>query len=148
MQTSSSSMIAQQTTRRKSHGDAGAIVVSIPCNLGIGGAVQTGFKFAREYDYDVVVRLDGDGQHDPKEIPALVCRTYVRARRTRSLAHVLSGKESDMKIPLGRRLGIKTFAFLGNDVNRTASHRYDLRLYVFEPLCDWRAGRLLAPGLS
>ena len=53
---------------------AGAIVVSLPCNLGIGGAVQTGLKFARDHHYDYVLRLDGDGQHDPLEIPALILR--------------------------------------------------------------------------
>ncbi|MDX1414514.1 MAG: glycosyltransferase family 2 protein, partial [Candidatus Promineifilaceae bacterium] len=51
---------------------AGAEVVTIPCNLGIGGAVQTGFKFAREHGFDVVVRLDGDGQHDPNEASSLL----------------------------------------------------------------------------
>ena len=41
---------------------AGAVVVRLPFNLGIGAAVQTGFRFALEQDYDVAVRLDGDGQ--------------------------------------------------------------------------------------
>jgi cellulose synthase/poly-beta-1,6-N-acetylglucosamine synthase-like glycosyltransferase len=44
---------------------AGAHVVSLPFNLGIGGAVQTGFRFAWEGGYELAVRLDGDGQHDP-----------------------------------------------------------------------------------
>jgi len=39
-------------------------VISLPFNLGIGGAVQTGFKIAREYDFDLAVQIDGDGQHD------------------------------------------------------------------------------------
>ena len=43
----------------------GATVVVLPFNLGIGGAVQTGFKYALEHDYELAVRLDGDGQHDP-----------------------------------------------------------------------------------
>ena len=51
---------------------AGAAVVSLPFNLGIGGAVQTGFKYALEHDYDTVIRLDGDGQHDPQQIPNLL----------------------------------------------------------------------------
>jgi glycosyltransferase involved in cell wall biosynthesis len=40
-------------------------VVRLPANLGIGGAVQTGFKYALAKEYEVVVQLDGDGQHDP-----------------------------------------------------------------------------------
>ena len=44
---------------------AGALVASLPHNLGIGGAVQTGYQIAFDGDYDVAVQLDGDGQHDP-----------------------------------------------------------------------------------
>ena len=39
--------------------------VSLPINLGIGGAVQTGYKYAKEHGYDLAVQVDGDGQHDP-----------------------------------------------------------------------------------
>lgn len=39
--------------------------VNLPINLGIGGAVQTGYKYAERYDYDIAVQVDGDGQHDP-----------------------------------------------------------------------------------
>lgn len=38
--------------------------ISLPINLGIGGAVQTGYRYARENDYDIAVQIDGDGQHD------------------------------------------------------------------------------------
>ena len=41
-------------------------VVNLPINLGIGGAVQTGYKYALRHDYDVAVQVDGDGQHDPE----------------------------------------------------------------------------------
>jgi glycosyltransferase involved in cell wall biosynthesis len=50
----------------------GAHVIQLPFNLGIGGAVQTGFRHAWEEGYELAVRLDGDGQHDPGELPALV----------------------------------------------------------------------------
>jgi len=46
----------------------GARVLRLPFNLGIGGAVQTGFRYAFEHDYDVAVRVDGDGQHDPAQL--------------------------------------------------------------------------------
>lgn len=39
--------------------------VNLPINLGIGGAVQTGYKYAKQYGYDIAVQVDGDGQHDP-----------------------------------------------------------------------------------
>jgi glycosyltransferase involved in cell wall biosynthesis len=51
---------------------AGAIVLRHPCNLGIGAAVQTGFLYAIAHDYDIVLRLDADGQHDPSYIPRFV----------------------------------------------------------------------------
>lgn len=41
-------------------------IVNLPINLGIGGAVQTGYMYAMEYGYDVAVQVDGDGQHDPQ----------------------------------------------------------------------------------
>src|SRR4051812_49190950 len=44
---------------------SGARVLRLPFNLGIGGAVQAGFVFARENRYDVMAQVDGDGQHDP-----------------------------------------------------------------------------------
>jgi len=50
----------------------GAYVVSLPFNLGIGGAVQTGFRFAHDNGYELVVRCDGDGQHDPAELPKVL----------------------------------------------------------------------------
>ena len=51
---------------------AGARVLRAPFNLGIGGAVQLGFVYALENDYDYLVQVDGDGQHDPGEIERLI----------------------------------------------------------------------------
>jgi len=50
----------------------GATVVRLPFNLGIGGAVQTGFRYAFEHGYDLAVRLDGDGQHDPSQLDRIL----------------------------------------------------------------------------
>lgn len=51
---------------------AGAEVINLNENLGIGGAVQTGYIYALKKDYDVAVQIDGDGQHDPKELEKLI----------------------------------------------------------------------------
>ena len=51
---------------------AGVTVVSLPFNLGIGGAMQTGYKYAALNGYDVAVQVDGDGQHRPSEVRRLV----------------------------------------------------------------------------
>ena len=53
-------------------GRLGAHVVRLPFNLGIGGAVQTGFRFAFENGFELAVRVDGDGQHDPAQLGALL----------------------------------------------------------------------------
>lgn len=50
----------------------GASVVSLPCNLGYGGAVQTGFRYAAERGYEIGVMMDADGQHDPQSLPDLL----------------------------------------------------------------------------
>src|SRR3954452_12700828 len=50
---------------------AGAAVVKLPFNVGIGGAVQSGFKYALQHGYEFCVQVDGDGQHDPREISKL-----------------------------------------------------------------------------
>ncbi|BDG07159.1 glycosyltransferase family 2 protein [Anaeromyxobacter paludicola] len=50
----------------------GAVVLREPVNLGIGGAVQTGYRWAAARGYDVAVQVDGDGQHDPGQLAALL----------------------------------------------------------------------------
>lgn len=51
---------------------AGAEVINLSENLGIGGAVQTGYIYALNKDYDVAVQIDGDGQHDPRDLEKLI----------------------------------------------------------------------------
>lgn len=51
---------------------AGARVLRLPFNLGVGGAMRTGFRYARDHGFDVVVQVDADGQHDPRDIPTLI----------------------------------------------------------------------------
>lgn len=50
----------------------GAKVLDLPCNLGVGGAVQVGFRYAYEAGFAYAIRCDGDGQHPPSEFPRLV----------------------------------------------------------------------------
>jgi glycosyltransferase involved in cell wall biosynthesis len=89
----------------------GALVVRHPFNLGIGGAVQTGLKFAQREDYDVVIRLDGDGQHNPSDIPSL--HSVLQA----SHVDVVVGSRflcaaENMSIPFLRRVGICIFSWV------------------------------------
>ena len=52
--------------------EKGYHVLNLPINLGIGGAVQTGYIYASENEYDIAVQIDGDGQHNPKYIEAMI----------------------------------------------------------------------------
>jgi glycosyltransferase involved in cell wall biosynthesis len=87
---------------------AGAIVARLPYNLGIGGAVQTGLRYAARHAYDLAVQVDGDGQHPPEGIPRLIDAL------DRTGADVVIGSrflgEGDYKASLARRLGIRLFA--------------------------------------
>jgi glycosyltransferase involved in cell wall biosynthesis len=51
---------------------AGATVLNLPFNVGIGGTVQTGYQYALDHGFDVAIQVDGDGQHDPREIGRLL----------------------------------------------------------------------------
>jgi glycosyltransferase involved in cell wall biosynthesis len=91
---------------------AGARVVQHPFNLGIGGAVQSGFRFALVNGYDRMVQIDGDGQHDPTEI----ARLQEALDADPSLDMVCGSRflSSDFRYPapISRRTGIHIFAFL------------------------------------
>lgn len=54
--------------------ELGVILLRLPVNLGIGGAVQTGLIYGHRHDYDICLQVDGDGQHDPAESARLVAR--------------------------------------------------------------------------
>lgn len=53
---------------------AGADVITLPFNLGVGGALRAGFRYAKRFGYQAMVQVDADGQHNPIEIPGLVAR--------------------------------------------------------------------------
>lgn len=93
---------------------AQALVLRIPYNVGIGAAVQTAFKFAARYQYDVVVRNDGDGQHAAEDIPRLIHRLQQGdvdvVIGSRFIGHDDSAQNGDYGTPLTRRIGITIIA--------------------------------------
>lgn len=90
---------------------AGAIVLDMPYNVGIGAAVQAGFKFAAQHGYTVVVRNDGDGQHDPADIVPLLHHLHSRDVDVVIGSRFL-GEDGDYGTPLTRRIGILLIANL------------------------------------
>jgi glycosyltransferase involved in cell wall biosynthesis len=95
---------------------AGAMVVSLPFNMGYGVALQTGFKFARRNGYEYVVQIDGDGQHETSCIPVLL-----EAVREPG-ADVVFGSRwlglTEYNGPLLRKFGKFFFAFVANILTR------------------------------
>ena len=86
-------------------------VITLPYNLGIGGCVQTGIKFAKKYDYDVVVQFDGDGQHRASDVSKII-------DSFKNLDFLIGSRFLDKADRRGnrstfiRRIGIKTFRIL------------------------------------
>jgi hypothetical protein len=89
---------------------AGALVVEHPFNLGIGGAVQTGLKFARVHDYDYVIRLDGDGQHNAGDIQ-MIANTLRSGEADLVIGSRFLESGVDWHIPMSRRIGIRFFGW-------------------------------------
>ena len=89
----------------------GATVLRLPFNVGIGGAVQTGFRYALEQGYARAVRLDGDGQHDPSELPKLLA-PIERGEADLVIGSRFVDANGSYRPPFARRLGIRVFARL------------------------------------
>jgi glycosyltransferase involved in cell wall biosynthesis len=95
---------------------AGAVVLSLPLNLGIGGAVQSGYKYALRQGFEFAVQIDGDGQHNPSETQHLVTQLI----------------EGDCDLVIGSR-------WLGRgDYVAPRNRRFGMKF--LEALVSWRAG--------
>ena len=90
---------------------AGAPVVRMPFNLGIGGAVQTGFVYAMEHGYDYMAQVDGDGQHEPSELYRLLDAMAARPGLDVVCGSRFLSDEHEYRAPRARRIGIRLFAF-------------------------------------
>ncbi|NJC88106.1 MAG: DUF2304 family protein [Desulfuromonas sp.] len=114
-----------------------ARVIDLPKNLGIGGAVQTGFKYADRNGYDIAVQFDGDGQHLASEIPKLL-----EALRSESASMVIGSRflreDSGYRSTFARRIGIRLFQvvnslLIGQRItdNTSGFRAYDRRAIEF-----------------
>jgi glycosyltransferase involved in cell wall biosynthesis len=84
--------------------------IDLPCNLGIGGAVQTGYAYGVRNGYDIAIQVDGDGQHNPNYIIDLVA-PIVRGEANMIIGSRYISKEGFQSTKL-RRVGIKYFSSL------------------------------------
>jgi len=90
-----------------------AFVITLPCNLGIGGAVQTGLKFAKRNNYDIALQFDGDGQHRADEITNLIS-PILKKEVDVVIGSRFCGKNDGFKSTFTRRIGIKIFEILNS----------------------------------
>ncbi len=98
--------------------ESGVSVLDLPFNLGIGGAVQSGYLYALRNKYDVAVQFDGDGQHVGREIMKLLHPLETGA------ADMVIGSRflvpSEYKVPVFRSIGIWIFSFVLSRIMGTA----------------------------
>lgn len=97
-------------------------------NLGIGGAVQTGYKYAKENHYDIAIQFDGDGQHDPAYISSIV--EPVLNGGDMCIGSRFVGNESEFKSTAARRAGIKLISWAIRLVTGTK---------IYDPTSGFRA---------
>jgi len=102
--------------------------INLSNNLGIGGAVQTGYKYALRHGYKYAIQVDGDGQHDPKDIPKLI-------EKSKEGFHFVVGSRfidrDGFQSTLSRRFGIKIFSLV-------------IRMFFGEKMTDATSGFRLA----
>ena len=101
--------------------------INLPFNLGIGAAVQTGYKYAYYNDYDVAVQFDGDGQHDINYVSGIIdpiinnkCNMCIGSR-------FIDKKTKGFKSSASRRIGIKLISLL-------------IRIFTRKKICDTTSG--------
>lgn len=101
----------------------GAHVISLPFNLGIGGAVQTGFQFAYERGYDIAVQVDGDGQHDVSYLKTILDPIFKEEADMSIGSRFMPHNKKGYRSSFARRLGIGFFVHLIGIL--TGCHIYD-----------------------
>lgn len=95
---------------RKICEEKGFNIVNLPINLGIGGAVQTGYKYAYENGYDVAVQVDGDGQHDPEFLNTMA--DYLIEHQVDMVIGSRFIEKKGFQSSITRRMGIQFFSKL------------------------------------
>ncbi len=85
-------------------------IINLPINLGIGGAVQTGYRYAYEEGYDIAVQVDGDGQHDPSFLGRMA--EYMESNGSDMIIGSRFINKEGFQSSGTRRIGIKYFTIL------------------------------------
>lgn len=113
-----------------------ATVIDLPYNLGIGGGVQTGFKFAKRKGYNYTLQFDGDGQHNAEEIHKLL-EIVKSGEADVAIGSRFTQKHSGFKSSFLRRIGIRMFEYFSFLLirQRVTDHTSGFRAYNKKALC-------------
>ena len=85
--------------------------ISLVNNLGIGGAVQTGYKYAYEHNYDIAIQFDGDGQHDVNYVENII-KPIIDGQADMVIgSRFIDDSSSEFKSSIARRIGIRLISF-------------------------------------
>ncbi|MFO7614516.1 MAG: glycosyltransferase family 2 protein [Bacteroidales bacterium] len=105
-------------------------VIDLPFNLGIGGCVQTGFRYARDNGYDYALQFDGDGQHNAEEIRKLI-GLVINGEADVAIGSRFSEKHDGFKSSVYRRIGIRIFEWFSFMLirQRITDHTSGFRAY-------------------
>lgn len=104
---------SRDNTQKMAESSGLATVIQLPANLGIGGAVQTGFKYAFYNDFDYAIQFDGDGQHLASEIEKLL-QELRNGRCDICIGSRFVEKTAGFQSTFMRRIGINIFAHLSH----------------------------------
>jgi glycosyltransferase involved in cell wall biosynthesis len=99
--------------------EAGAQVICHPFNLGVGGAVQSGYRYALEHNYDIAVQIDGDGQHDVRHLAEFV--EFLRQNPHIDMvtgSRFLDDSGEGYRSSASRRIGIRIFSAVLSAITR------------------------------
>ncbi len=96
----------------------GAVVLRHPFNLGIGGAMQSGYKYALREGYDVAVQVDGDGQHKPAYLHDLLEALQTEGEEADMVTGSRFRGDPGYRVPIGRRIGNLIFAVVLSVITR------------------------------
>lgn len=119
--------------------DAGATVLRLPLNIGVGGALRCGFRYAVAKGFSTVVQVDGDGQHDPHDIPAMLDR-MVTSGADMVIGSRFVGAERHYPVARGRRLAMRVLAWQGSKaVSATITDATSGFRLIRQPLLEYFA---------
>ncbi|MDB5801177.1 MAG: glycosyl transferase family 2 [Rhodocyclales bacterium] len=114
-----------------------AVVLNLPCNLGIGGGVQTGFRFAAQNGFDIAVQFDGDGQHIAEEIQKILSPILGGTADVVIGSRFIDHGQAGFKSTGMRRIGIRIFSILNSIIvkQKITDNTSGFRAYNREAFC-------------